>query len=55
MIFEAIVSGALLLYLIVDYFTYKKWKFLLECHNSLLLYHHTFLQSKYKDYGEPED
>jgi hypothetical protein len=53
MIFEVVVLGALVLYLIVDFFTYKKLEFLLMNHNVLLLYHIHFLRGKYEDYGQP--
>jgi len=53
MMFEVVVIGALFLYLVIDYYTYKKLEFLLMNHNILLLYHTYFLKDKYEDYGEP--
>lgn len=52
---EILLVSAVVILLVVDYLAYNFVRGLLIAHNSLLLYHHHFLQSKHKDYGQPED
>ena len=55
MILDLLVIAAVAILVFVDYFTYKHLKDLVHAHNSLMLYHHYFLHSKYEDYGEEPD
>jgi hypothetical protein len=55
MILDLLVIAAVAILVFVDYFTYRSLKKLVFAQNSLMLYHHYFLHSKYEDYGEEPD
>lgn len=52
---EILLVSAVVILLVVDYLAYNFVRKMMIAHNSLLFYHHNFLRSKYKDYGQLED
>lgn len=52
MILDILIAVGLFVYFIVSYLSYNRIIRLIMSHNSLILYHHYFLKSKYEDYGK---